>query len=156
MPLARSVLLAPNFTAGELGADDPTADARIIDNLVATAEWLQVARAEVGAPLRVTSGYRSPARNAAVGGSETSDHPNGLAGDFVPVGVSQFEAYRRLRGAHLAGRLPPFDQLIFYPVEGHIHVGLGPRLRRQTLIKLAEGSFANLAGGLVERLRGFV
>lgn len=34
---------------------------------------------------RFTSGYRSPAHNASVGGVPTSYHVKALAGDFVPV-----------------------------------------------------------------------
>lgn len=34
---------------------------------------------------RFTSGYRSPARNAAAGGVPNSYHVKALAGDFVPV-----------------------------------------------------------------------
>ena len=34
--------------------------------------------------LRITSGYRSPAENAAVGGALNSYHVQGLAQDYVP------------------------------------------------------------------------
>lgn len=155
MPLASSALLAPHFTAHELRADDPTADARIVANLRTTAAWLETARGIIGAPLRVTSGYRDKEHNARVGGSPTSDHVNGLSADFVPLGVTQFRAWQLLRAAADAGRLPAWDQLLFYPVEGHIHVGLGAQLRREVKIKTLEGNFVTLTGALAERLRGF-
>lgn len=156
MPLARAVLLAPNFTAGELGADDPTADNRILANLQRVASWLQVGRGVLAVPLRVTSGYRSPERNVQIGGSETSDHPNGLAADFVPVGISQFDAYQSLNAAAKDGRLPAWDQIIYYPVQGHIHVGLGARMRREVRIALKEGGMPLLSADLADQLRGFV
>lgn len=37
---------------------------------------------------RFTSGYRSPAKNAAVNGVSNSYHPKALAADFVPVNGS--------------------------------------------------------------------
>lgn len=141
--------LTANFTAGELGAHLPGVSAAIVANLRQTAEWLEAARRVLEVPLRVTSGYRSPAVNLAVGGATTSDHPRGLAADFVPVGLSLFAAYQRLQ----EGQMPAWDQLIYYPVDGHIHVSVG-RARREVRIKLAEGypfatadSVARLPGG---------
>lgn len=156
MPLAASLALSPHFTAGELGADAPTASAAVVGNLRAVAAYLEQVRAVLGVPLRVTSGYRSPADNLAVGGAPSSDHPYGLAVDFVPVGLSQFTAHDKLTAARASGELPAWDQLIFYPVEGHIHVGLGTRRRGEVRVKLAEGSLAPLTASLVATLRGAV
>ena len=68
-----------------------------------------------GGPLVVTSGYRCPALNKAVGGSETSAHTAGWAADLVPdsgdprgvQGLVDF-AVEWLTATGL-----PFDQLIF-------------------------------------------
>jgi hypothetical protein len=60
----------------------------------------------------------------------------GLAADFVSS-VSLYSTYHKFK----AGPLPPFDQLIFYPVDGHIHVGLGARMRGEYRIALAEGGY---------------
>src|SRR5260370_15822253 len=156
MALASAMLLAPHFTAAELGADISAIPTVPLLNLYTTGAWLEQARSVLGVPLRVTSGYRTPAHNAEIGGSATSDHPNGLAADFVPEGMTPYEAYRRLKGAISAGTLPPFDQLIFYAGDDHIHVGLGPRLRGAVLVGLTEGGYAALTDQLVSRLRGFV
>lgn len=156
MPLLASEMLAPHFSAGELGADDPTASAAVVANLRQVAAYLERVRAVLGVPLRVTSGYRSPSENLASGGAPTSDHPAGLAADIVPQGVNQFDAYRRLEAARAAGTLPAWDQLIFYPVEGHIHVGLGARRRGEVRVKLAEGSLALATAPLLQTLRGAV
>src|SRR5690606_5487608 len=81
-------------------------------------ELLEPVRAEVG-PLRVTSGYRRPRVNAAVGGSSTSAHMHGWAADVVPVRGTPEQIMALL---HDAGDLLPWDQAILYP--GHVHLGL--------------------------------
>lgn len=154
--LASNVLLAPHFLASELGADNPAATDQIVSNLRQVAAWLEKARAVVGVPLRVTSGYRSWAHNVAVGGSPTSDHPNGLAADFVAVGMTPGDVYRRIRDAIHSGQLPAFDQLIFYAADDHVHVGLGARMRGEVLIKTSEGSYLQLAGDALNALRGYL
>lgn len=94
-----------------------------------------------GGPLVVTSGYRCPALNKAVGGSETSAHTAGWAADLVPdsddprgvQGLVDF-AVEWLTAAGL-----PFDQLIFEHVGSSkwLHIGirnLKGAQRRQMLL----------------------
>jgi uncharacterized protein YcbK (DUF882 family) len=52
------------------------------DRLKLVAEMLEIIRAKFGA-VRVNSGFRGPAVNAAVGGSATSQHSKGEAADIV-------------------------------------------------------------------------
>ncbi len=55
----------------------------IVDNLRTLAqEVLQPLRGFMGCPIRVSSGYRSPRLNKAIGGSKTSDHMKGMAADI--------------------------------------------------------------------------
>lgn len=138
MPMPSNAALSPHFTAGELRADLPSATAGIVANCKRTAEFLEVIREALGnVPLKVTSGYRPPDYNAAVGGVSTSSHQDGLAADFVPLGAAtMFQNYQRLSSVGL----PTFDQLIYYPVQGHIHIGLGAANRREVRIKLYEGA----------------
>lgn len=91
---------------------------------------LQPARDALG-PLHVSSGYRCPALNKRVGGSSTSDHPLGFAGDIVPVECP------KLKFAHWVAANCDFDQIIleFGTKEepSWIHVSANPRNRKQVL-----------------------
>ena len=65
-------------------------------------------RALLGVPLKVTSGYRCPDLNKAVGGVPTSQHVVGQAGDLIPEGVGILEAYQKILASDLV-----YDQLIY-------------------------------------------
>jgi len=156
MPLRSAALVSTHFTAAELGADKPSASSAIVANLSKLASYLEALRAVLGVPLRVTSGYRSPDENAEVGGVASSDHVVGLAADVVPLGVEQYAAYQQIEAAVGRGTLPAWDQLIFYPVQGHLHVGIGERQRRELRVALAEGGYPLLTAETVRQLRGFV
>ena len=137
MPLPSNAPLTAHFTAAELRADDPSASPGIVANCKRVAEFLEVIRAALGnSPIRVTSGYRSPAYNARVGGAPSSSHQTGLAADFVPLNSrTMYANYELLQSAGL----PLFDQIIYYPVQGHIHIGLGAANRREIRIRTYEG-----------------
>ncbi len=63
---------------------------REVDNLRRLCLYvLEPIRNALGRPVFVSSGYRSIAVNAAVGGSKTSDHMQGLAADIVapPIAI---------------------------------------------------------------------
>ena len=64
-----------------------------IDRLKLVAQMLEVIRAKFG-PVRVTSGFRGPAVNAAVGGSSSSQHSKGEAADIVCPAVTVDELHR--------------------------------------------------------------
>ena len=140
-----------HFTRAEFGATGAPAEAQA--NLATvTFPRLEVFRAVLGAPMVTTSGYRSPALNEAVGGSDTSDHVNGLAWDGYVKGHGLPGVWSAWRDADRAGLLPPFDQVIFYPfTSGHIHIGFGSRGRRQWLLALSEGGYSGPTVGLLAR-----
>lgn len=69
------------------------------------------ANEHLGTPaLRITSGYRCPRLNKAVGGSPTSAHVAGLAADIVPQN-SRLVEFKRFAHAWLQKR-GKFDQMI--------------------------------------------
>lgn len=81
--------------------------------LALTENILQPLRDAWGKPLKVNSGYRCKALNAAVGGVPTSQHVKGEAADIA--------AGDPVKLARLAVKLGlPFDQMILYPTFVHL------------------------------------
>jgi uncharacterized protein YcbK (DUF882 family) len=73
------------------GAEMPI---EILGNVQQLIENLNVIREELGFPLYVNSGYRSPEHNKAIGGSPKSQHLTGKAADlrsneFTPEEIGQ-------------------------------------------------------------------
>lgn len=58
----------------------------IKNNVIRLAKELDLVREAWGGPIGVTSWYRPPAINAAVGGVPNSQHLTGLAADIYPMG----------------------------------------------------------------------
>ena len=112
-----SVWLSPHFrlseftlsgTALRLGVDN-TPSAEVVARLEALCvNVLEPLRRRVGC-VRVTSGYRSPRLNAAVGGVAHSQH---LLGEAADLYVSSTEMAQKWAAVL---RETPFDQLIFEP-----------------------------------------
>lgn len=86
--------LTPHFTLAEITASakarqigvDNTPPPELLPRLVLLAELLERIRTRLAVPVTVTSGYRSPLVNRAVGGVTSSDHTQGHAADFVAPG----------------------------------------------------------------------
>jgi len=87
---------------------DNTPDQRSLENLKYTASQLDRVRALLGVPVLVSSGYRCPAVNAAIGGSKSSQHMTGQAVDFTaPSFGNPEQVAKAIASSHI-----PFDQLI--------------------------------------------
>ena len=76
--------LSPAFHVREFRCRDGTDTILIDEGLVVL---LQCIREHFGKPVHITSGYRTAAHNAAVGGSKSSQHLLGRAADFYVEGV---------------------------------------------------------------------
>lgn len=116
-----------------------------VQNLVLLAVGMeQVRNLLFGNPIRITSGYRNPIINAEVGGSKTSAHALGYAADFTVETYTSFEAARDLAKSPLV-----FDQLIYEPSRGVVHISFDPRCRRQVMTQRG-GPGSPLEKGIVK------
>ena len=77
------------------------------------AEWEKYCEAHKleNPALRVTSGYRSPELNKAVGGVKTSAHVEGYAADLQPVNGKQTE-FERFMANEFSKKGYSYDQII--------------------------------------------
>ena len=132
--------LCASTTARQRGIDNtPTAEARANMETLIT-ECLDPIRRIYGRPIIVSSGYRCPALNAAVGGSSTSQHLTGQAADLVPASGGDLNGIFRA-----AVSFGDFDQLIIEQsgTSRWVHVSYGPR-HRHTILAYRNGTYTNI------------
>jgi uncharacterized protein YcbK (DUF882 family) len=84
-----------NFKLSELEFSDPV-PAEKIANASELLQNLQIIRDHFQRPIVIISGYRSPERNAAVGGADKSQHLEAKAADIKIAGVPTEEIYNRI------------------------------------------------------------
>jgi zinc D-Ala-D-Ala carboxypeptidase len=124
--------LTPNFSLAEFTdsqtaarrgiANVPPANSQERKNLVRMAEVMEKIRALLGDhPILISSGYRAPPVNAAVGGSKGSAHMSGLACDFSCPGFGTPIAICKKLQPHM--KELGIDQLI-HEYNTWVHVGL--------------------------------
>ena len=144
--------LTPHFSVEEFTASQ-TADRRDIDNSLTsnllasarnTCNGLEQVRSLLGnLPILISSGYRSPELNRAVGGSKGSQHMLAQAADFTCPGFgSVADIIEKIKQSDI-----PYDQLIrefaTAPGRGWVHISftmLPPR--KQVLIIDQDGTRA--------------
>jgi putative chitinase len=121
---------------------DNTPNAQHAQNLKNVCDKiLEPVRKHFGKPVRINSGYRGPALNAAVGGSSKSQHCNGEAVDFEIDGLPNPEL------AKWVSENCDFDQIIleFYdpkegPNSGWVHASYSAgKNRKQKLTAVTVG-----------------
>ena len=132
--------LSPHFTLAELTQSEYAARMGLLNepgqdeiaNLKRMAALLELVRAKVGNPIIVSSGYRSPAVNAGIGGSKTSQHMFGCAADIRALGMPVNALMKTICDSDIQ-----YDQLILeFGSWVHISVPNKPesKPRRQSLI----------------------
>jgi uncharacterized protein YcbK (DUF882 family) len=84
-----------NFKLNELEFSDPI-PAEKIASATELLQNLQIIRDHFQRPIVIISGYRSPERNAAVGGADKSQHLEAKAADIKIAGVPTEEIYNRI------------------------------------------------------------
>ncbi len=152
--------LSPHFTLSEMTKSqtalrrgignslDPgnPDDSEVINNLkLLCLEVLEPVREAFGIPFAPSSGYRSPALNAALGSKPTSQHVLGQAVDFELPGIPNLKLAQWIRD-HLN-----YDQLILEfhhpaePASGWVHVSLKEADNRQRELTInKDGVFPGL------------
>ena len=141
--------MVKSATAERLNVDNSPSDIHLVNLTHLAIHILQPVRDQFGV-ITINSGYRSPALNAKVGGSKTSQHCNGQAADFESFSTPNPDLAK-----WIANNLE-FDQLIleFYdgvnPNSGWVHCSynlMGNRKKIMTALK---------TGGKVIYKYGFV
>ena len=130
--------LSPNFVLAEFvtsqeatrqGIDNTPPEAIITRLSALCMNILEPLRHALG-PVRISSGYRCPALNAAIGGARCSQHMEGRAADISVNGRDLDDVYNWTYDN------APFDQVIReFPPGGWAHVSYDPgRNRRDGLL----------------------
>ena len=136
-------------TATRLGIDNNPGPRELAKLIRLCEKVLEPVRKHYGKPIRISSGYRSPALNDAIGGSKTSQHSKGEAADFEVQGVSNIDV------VHWMHKNLNYDQLIAefivpgQPTSGWIHVSYREPYRNMELT-------AKRIGGRTKYLPGIV
>ena len=122
--------LSPAFRVREFRCRDGT-DTILIDE--ALVLLLQCIREHFGKPVTITSGYRTAAHNASVGGAKSSQHLLGRAADIRVQGVSVEDV-----AAYAESLMPGWGGVGRYPVKagrakGWVHVDTRANKSRWTL-----------------------
>lgn len=136
-PVSLDVQLGPNFSLREMVRSgtarrlriNNTPKPKVVNALrLLVSNVLQPARNALG-PISVTSGYRSPALNKAIGGARNSDHKYGRAADIVPTGSVTLQDLGKWIQTHCE-----FKQLI---LEHHewLHVSYDPDNNRKQVLE---------------------
>lgn len=132
--------LTPHFKLKEFIVSDTAARLGIsnmpppekLEHLRIAAENMERVRAILGGhPINISSGYRSPEVNAAIGGSATSDHMEGFSVDFRCDGFgTPYQIAERLTAE--PDLMANVDQIIFEKSRW-VHVSFAPERRGQVL-----------------------
>jgi zinc D-Ala-D-Ala carboxypeptidase len=110
-------------------------------NLQNLTNQMELARDLFNKVTEITSGYRNPEVNKAVGGVPNSAHALGHAADFHVHGLDDLAAAKVIRDSGLK-----VDQLI-YERNRCVHLSVDPQMRQQVL-RQPGGPNAKVFGGL--------
>lgn len=132
--------LSPNFTYEEMIASetaarhniDNTPPNEVLMNLRRLALFLEDVRKVLDKPIQISSAYRSPLANEAVGGKKTSQHCRGAAADIKVKGMTPNQVVQAIIKSGLQ-----YDQVIReFDSWTHISIPNGKDLapRKQALI----------------------
>lgn len=143
--------LSQHFTLAEMIASqeaarrgiDNTPTPEVLEALKETCAQMEKVRALLGKPILVSSGYRCPALNEAIGGWKYSAHMTGRAVDFIcPRVGSPYDVCKAIEASDIE-----YDQLI-HEFGAWTHISFARALRRNSLTIFADGK--GYRGGIIE------
>jgi len=143
--------LSAHFSLAEfISPNDPNRPNQSgLANLRELAAVLEIIRARAGRPLKITSGYRSPSYNRAIGGAAMSLHTTGMACDIEAPGDM-------LELAALASKIEEIGGVGVYPGRGFIHVDIRRRpdgVKAPTWWAQVNGAYGPVPKDLVSKIR---
>lgn len=155
--------VSPNFKWGEVVAAKTQQDSDALwtallgdsvaqQNAESLATFLlQPIRDDLGGRIEVTSWYRTPEHNAAVEGAPQSLHLIAAAADIVPMDNTLAELQ-----ASCEKFRPMLQELIVYPNDGHIHIGMASTFVLGKVLTSSNGTYATISPTTtVQRLATF-
>ena len=127
--LLRELLVSQEATRNDVD-EQFNPDATIVKNLTdLCANVLQPLREQIRLSINVTSGYRCPKVNAAIGGAATSQHVKGQAADINVPGKTIEWLYQQIKQSAL-----PYDQLI-QEFDRWVHVSYNAQGNRKQCLR---------------------
>lgn len=98
--------LTKNFNREEFDCRDGTiVPDNLLPNIQELADNLQVLRDDIGEPIHVNSGYRTPAYNKKIGGAPDSQHKKAKAGDITAKSFTPKKLAARIEKLINAGKM---------------------------------------------------
>ena len=122
------MVLTKNFNSSEFACKDGTAvPSALLSNLLELAENLQVLRDELGAPITISSGFRTISHNNKIGGAKNSYHLRAMAADIVVKGYTANQVFTKIlelikKGMLKAGGLHCYDSWVHYDIRGYLQL----------------------------------
>jgi len=117
----------------------------IIDNLQRLVTGcLQPLRDDILSPIFISSGWRPLELNTLIGGSDSSEHVNGNAVDFIVVRQRPFDTCELIVAMGL-----PFDQVI-HEFGRWVHMGVRDILRGQQLTAYKKDGKTRYVNGIIK------
>ncbi len=116
--------LSKNFNWSEFESNDGAPmPPEVAANVKELAKNLEVIRATTGKPIKINSGYRSPAWNKKVGGVSGSQHQLGKAADIVINGMTPAQVHAVVldlikQGKIKAGGVGKYGTFVHYDIRG--------------------------------------
>lgn len=116
--------LTKNFSSEEFRCHDGNeVPCELLPNVTKLAEQLQIIRDEIGAPIHINSGYRSPEYNKKIGGAPKSQHQLAKAADITTKSLTPRKLYDLIEkliteGKVMQGGLGVYNSWVHYDVRG--------------------------------------